>query len=146
MLQEIDFDNKTYSSTTTRPSAVSMFVWKVCHSCLMIRLCGPALVLSSWYQMWLWLTPEPCPSSHSSLPHIGHILTTSHWFIGEDCGRAINRAPELCQTKLPLLFLQQSSSNYGFHACVEWRSTIWRCFVTVTCLSGWTRNKVHSKD
>lgn len=52
-------------------------------------------------------------------PHISHVLTTSRWCRGEGCGRAINLAPVPCQTKLPLLFLQQSLSNYGFHTCRE---------------------------
>jgi len=86
-----------------------------------------------WRSGW---PPGPAPVVALS-PHIGHILTTSRWFRGEDCGRAINWAPVLCQTKLPLLFLQQSPSNYGFHACMEQSSAIWRCFVTVTCQSGW---------
>lgn len=124
---------------------------KVCSSCtapLVIRL--SALSSFRWGPGWpLSPLPEVTPPPPStSPPHTGHILTTSHWFIGEDCGRAINQAPELCQRKLPLLFLQQSSSNSAFHACVERSSTIWHCFVTVTCLSGGirkkTKNKVHT--
>ncbi|KAK5906589.1 hypothetical protein CesoFtcFv8_004520 [Champsocephalus esox] len=54
------------------------------------------------------------------------VLPTSAMFSprrcrGEDCGRAINFAPVPCQTKLPLLFLQQSPSNDGFHSCREQR-------------------------
>lgn len=59
----------------------------------------------------------PGPAAGRLFPHISHVLTTSRWCRGEDCGRSINLAPVPCQKKLPLLFLQQSPSNYGFHTC-----------------------------
>lgn len=52
-------------------------------------------------------------------PHVGHVLTTSRWSRGEDCGRAINGTPVLRQRQLPLLFSQWRLPNYGFHTCSE---------------------------
>lgn len=99
------------------------------------------LFFPPWYQMEFWLTPGLCLSTPPPSLCTGHILTTSRWFRGEDCGRAINWAAGLCQAKLPLLFLQQSSSNYGGHASVERSSAIWCCFVTVSCHSAWMRKE-----
>lgn len=128
------------TAATTGLSLVGMWVWEICSSCTPLHSSSPvpSLLFFSQYQMALWLTPGPSPCSQSSFfPNISHVLTTSRWFRGEDCGRAINLAPVPCQTKLPPLFLQQSPSNYGFYTCREQSRAIWCCFVTVTCHSAW---------
>lgn len=124
------------TAATTGLSLVGMWVWEVgdsyVHPSIHAALCPRSCFSPSirWRSGW---PLGPAPAVAPLFPHISHVLTTSRWCRGEDCGRAINWAPVPCQTKLPRLFLQQSPSNYGFHTCREQSWAIWCCFVTVTC-------------